>query len=197
MLPGDPSSRMCVCQGGRGDPGAEPWSEGLGERSFPVPVPPLLVWMGADRETFFPHGRKGVPASALKLENCSICNQVISICAPSILCCENTLFGGCLLHKGVDSGQGNGLGVAGVLLSHLLLFRGEAARETGESLRTRFPHPTVPRVMGVVCHGPREQAPRAGLGHGAVRGTQWTVARPPVATRLHLGERTESWMPAT
>lgn len=50
-----------------GDAGAEHWSEGLGEGSLPVPVPPPLVGMGTYGETF--PQEKGVPALALKLEN--------------------------------------------------------------------------------------------------------------------------------
>lgn len=50
------------------DTGAECWPEGPGRvHSFPVLMPLLLVGMGASRETD-PQGR-GVPASALKLEN--------------------------------------------------------------------------------------------------------------------------------
>lgn len=67
MLTGSSSGRMCLPVWTAGYTGAEHWSEGLGEGSFPDPVPPLLVGMGAKGETF-PQG-KGVLALALKLEN--------------------------------------------------------------------------------------------------------------------------------
>lgn len=159
MLPGDFSSSLCLPGWTADDTGAGCRPEGPGRvHSLPVPMPLLLV------------GR-GIPASALKLENKlqHVQPKVIHLC-PLSSSCENTLLWGCLLHKIVDSGQGNGPGAAGALLSQLLLSQGEEALGTWGSCWG--PGSLTPQslcVMDMVCHGSWERAQRAGVSHGALQ----------------------------